>query len=84
MSATAMVKRSDSARLCRHVFTALASAPATGPDADFMHLAEEYATRGGINEQVLRESHRSERIDTLAESLDGVLRRISGGRPTQA
>ncbi len=47
MSATAMGKRSDSARLCRHVFTALASAPATGPDADFMHLAEEYATRGG-------------------------------------
>ena len=66
------------------VFKALASAPGTMPDADFMHLAEEYATRGGINEQVLRELTARNVFDIFAESLDGVHRRISERRATQA
>jgi pyrroline-5-carboxylate reductase len=42
-----------------------------------MHLADEYATRGGINEQVLRELTTQSVFDVFAESLDGVHRRIS-------
>jgi pyrroline-5-carboxylate reductase len=57
-------------------FKALANAPETKPDAGFMHLAEEYATRGGINEQVLRRLTERNVFDVFAESLDGVYRRI--------
>lgn len=59
------------------LFKALANAPETTPGADFMQLAEEYATRGGINEQVLRELTNRKVFDAFAESLEGVHRRIS-------
>jgi pyrroline-5-carboxylate reductase len=61
------------------LFKALASAPDTAPDMDFTHLAQDYATRGGINEQVLRELTAKGLFDAFAESLDGVHRRILGG-----
>ncbi len=60
------------------LFKALAHAPETAPHASFMELAEEYATRGGINEQVLRELTDRNLFDVFAESLDGVHRRILG------
>ena len=59
------------------LFKALGNAPETTPDAGFMHLAEEYATRGGLNEQILRELTTRNVFDAFAESLDGVHRRIS-------
>ncbi|KFC69382.1 pyrroline-5-carboxylate reductase [Bosea sp. LC85] len=59
------------------LFKALAAAPETNPDADFMHLAEEYATRGGINEQVLRALTEHRVFDVFSGSLDDVHRRIS-------
>jgi pyrroline-5-carboxylate reductase len=59
------------------LFAALANAPEAAPDASFMDLAKEYATRGGINEQVLRELSDRNVFDVFAESLDGVHRRIS-------
>lgn len=59
-------------------FKALAGVPETAPDADFTHLAKDYATRGGINEQVLRELTARNVFGTLAESLDSVHRRILG------
>lgn len=59
------------------LFKALANAPDTTPDAAFMHLAQDYATRGGINEQVLRELTDRNVFDMFAESLNGVHRRIS-------
>lgn len=59
------------------LYKALANAPETAPDAGFMHLAEEYATRGGINEQILRELIARDVFDIFAESLDGVHRRIT-------
>lgn len=59
------------------LFKALASAPETTPDADFMKLAEEYATRGGINEQVLRALTDRKVFDLFSDSLDDVHRRIS-------
>lgn len=60
------------------LFKALAQAPEAAPQADFMHLAQEYATRGGINEQVLRELTDRKLFEAFAESLDGVHRRITG------
>jgi pyrroline-5-carboxylate reductase len=61
------------------IYKALANAPETTPDVGFMHLAEEeYATRGGINEQILRELTARNVFDIFSESLDGVHRRISG------
>ncbi|MDX8448472.1 pyrroline-5-carboxylate reductase [Mesorhizobium captivum] len=60
------------------IFKALANAPDTTPDADFMHLSQDYATRGGINEQVLRELTERGLFDAFAESLGRVHRRIAG------
>ena len=60
------------------IFKALANAPDTMPDIDFMHLARDYATRGGINEQVLRELTEHGTFDAFAESLGRVHRRIAG------
>jgi pyrroline-5-carboxylate reductase len=59
------------------LFKALATAPETAQDAGFMHLAQEYATRGGLNEQVLRELTARNMFDLFAASLDGVHRRIA-------
>lgn len=60
------------------LFKALANAPDMAPDAGFMHLAEEYATRGGINEQVLRELTERDMFGAFAQSLEGIYRRVSG------
>jgi len=60
------------------IYKALANAPDTAPDEDFMHLAQDYATRGGINEQVLRELTERGTFDVFAESLDRVHRRVTG------
>ncbi len=59
------------------LFKALANAPDRAPDAGFMHLAQEYATRGGINEQVLRELTERDMFGAFAQSLEGIYRRIS-------
>lgn len=59
-------------------FKALAGVPETAPDQDFTHLAKDYATRGGINEQVLSELTARNVFGTLLESLDNVHRRIVG------
>ncbi|TPN76164.1 F420-dependent NADP oxidoreductase [Mesorhizobium sp. CU2] len=61
------------------IYKALANAPDTMPNADFMHLAQDYATRGGINEQVLRELTERGAFEAFAESLGRVHRRIAGG-----
>ncbi|RWB58767.1 MAG: F420-dependent NADP oxidoreductase [Mesorhizobium sp.] len=58
------------------LFKALANAPEMAPEKDFMHLSEDYATRGGINEQVLRELTAKSVFDAVTESLDRVYRRI--------
>lgn len=63
------------------LFKALGNAPETLPDANFMHLAQDYATRGGINEQVVRELTARNVFERFAESLDGVHRRITGNTP---
>lgn len=60
------------------IYAALAHAPQATPDIDFMHLADEYATRGGINEQVVRELTEKKVFDTFIDSLDAVHRRVTG------
>lgn len=59
------------------LFGALGQAPATTPDASFAHLAEDYATRGGINEQVLRELTEHGTFERFRESLGAIHRRIT-------
>ncbi len=61
------------------LYKALANAPDAAPDAGFMHLSQEYATRGGINEQVQRELTERGMFDAFAQSLDGVFKRIAAG-----
>jgi pyrroline-5-carboxylate reductase len=64
------------------LYRAIGTAPETAPETDFAHLAQDYATRGGINEQVLRELTARNVFDALAESLDSVHRRISAAGAT--
>ncbi|MBD9495183.1 MULTISPECIES: pyrroline-5-carboxylate reductase [unclassified Ensifer] len=59
------------------LFGALGQAPETTPDASFAHLAQDYATRGGINEQVLRELTEHGTFEKFRESLGGIHRRIT-------
>ncbi|HEV7320693.1 MAG TPA: pyrroline-5-carboxylate reductase [Ensifer sp.] len=59
------------------LFGALGQAPEITPDASFAHLAGDYATRGGINEQVLRELSEHGTFDRFRESLDGIHKRIT-------
>ncbi|WDZ78683.1 pyrroline-5-carboxylate reductase [Ensifer adhaerens] len=59
------------------LFAALGQAPETTPDSSFAHLAADYATRGGINEQVLRELTEHGTFDQFRESLNGIHRRIT-------
>jgi pyrroline-5-carboxylate reductase len=61
------------------IYKALAIAPEVDREADFMHLAQDYATRGGVNEQVLRELTEANIFDAISASLDRVHRRITGG-----
>lgn len=62
------------------LFKALANAPDTAPEADFMHLSQDYATRGGINEQILRELTDAGLFDIFAQSLDRVHKRITASQ----
>lgn len=60
------------------IYKALSNAPDTMPDADFTHLSADYATRGGINEQVLRDMTSHNAFDILSAALDSVHKRIAG------
>ncbi|HEV7305773.1 pyrroline-5-carboxylate reductase [Ensifer sp.] len=59
------------------LFAALGQAPETTPDASFAHLAADYATRGGINEQVLRELTEHGTFERFRESLGDIHKRIT-------
>ncbi|MCA0033623.1 pyrroline-5-carboxylate reductase [Mesorhizobium sp. B263B2A] len=61
---------------------ALQGAGTRSGDADFTHLAQDYATRGGINEQVLGDLTARNVFDALTESLDSVHRHISAAGAT--
>ena len=54
------------------------TAVAAGPDVAFIELSHEFATKGGLNEQVFRHFEEGGGSDALARALDRVYRRISG------
>ncbi|HET7267040.1 MAG TPA: pyrroline-5-carboxylate reductase [Oleiagrimonas sp.] len=59
------------------LFKALATAPEKAPNADFEQLASEYATRGGINEQMVRELADQGVFERVAQGLEAVHARIT-------
>lgn len=60
------------------IYKALSNAPEMRPDVSFTHLAlEEYATRGGLNEQVLRALTAGGVFELFVKSLDGIHQRIT-------
>ncbi|MBX5088018.1 pyrroline-5-carboxylate reductase [Rhizobium lentis] len=60
------------------LFASLAQ-KASGPSAEpFSTLSREFATKGGLNEQVLSDVDRKGGMAALAAALDGVLARIEG------
>jgi pyrroline-5-carboxylate reductase len=61
------------------IYQALGNAPDMAPAASFTHLAQDYATRGGVNEQVLRELTARGMFEAFKESMDGAHRRLAGG-----
>jgi pyrroline-5-carboxylate reductase len=63
------------------LYPALGNAPDTQPNASFTHLAQNYATRGGINEQVLREMTERGVFDAFGESLEGAYRQLMSHEP---
>ncbi len=60
------------------LFKALAHAPDTRPGLGFTHLAKDYATPGGLNEQLVRELDAAGAFARLEAGLDNVHRRITG------
>lgn len=60
------------------IYKALSNAPDTMPDADFTRLSADYATRGGINEHVLRDMTNHGVFETFAATLESVHKRIAG------
>ena len=54
----------------------------TGPGRSFAALADEHQTRGGLNEQVVRQVAPDGFIPTLDAALDAVLARIRGTQPS--
>lgn len=54
----------------------LAAAAVDAPERSFRELADECATPGGMNEQVLRHLMENDVFERVAEGLDGILRRV--------
>jgi pyrroline-5-carboxylate reductase len=67
------------------LFHSLAEAAVAAPEHGFASLAREYATRGGLNEQLLAYLTDRGVFAEMAKGLDVILRRVEGGgaaRPT--
>src|SRR5262249_2340484 len=60
------------------IFEALAHAPEKAPDASFAQLTHDFATPGGLNEQVERELTAKGLFAEFSDSLDRIHRRIIG------
>lgn len=61
------------------LFASLAeTAQLAGKDADFIEISREFATRGGLNEQVFQDFDSKGGTDALTRALDRVLARIGG------
>ena len=49
-----------------------------GPEVDFLEVSREFATKGGLNEQVFQDFDGKGGTDALKQALDRVLKRITG------
>ena len=54
----------------------MAAAAVDAPERSFRELADECATPGGMNEQVLRHLMENGVFERVAEGLDGILPRV--------
>ncbi|HXS97552.1 MAG TPA: pyrroline-5-carboxylate reductase [Candidatus Limnocylindrales bacterium] len=59
------------------IFAGMAMTAVEGPDRTFPALAEDHATRGGLNEQVLRDLRSHHVCESITEALDSVMRRVT-------
>lgn len=60
------------------VLSGLAAAAMENPQRSFSELAADHATRGGMNEQFLRDWSASGTFDAFSRGLDAILRRVNG------
>jgi pyrroline-5-carboxylate reductase len=59
------------------IFSGLAQTALESPERSFPVLAAEHATKGGTNEQILRELTGHGVFENFTEALDGVMRRVT-------
>jgi pyrroline-5-carboxylate reductase len=72
------IPASDATRYVAAVFGALAGTLSDAPPDDFNALADEYATAGGINEQLLTALRGAGTYDVVKRALDDVADRLAG------
>ena len=75
------VPAADARRYVGTVFQGLGNIAATTQEHSLAALAGEFATRGGINEQVLAHMKAHGAFDALSEGLDAVLQRMKAVAP---
>ena len=66
----------DTRRYIATVFQGLGNVAAAAPQHSLSALAGEFATRGGLNEQVMAHLKEHGSLGALSDALDSVLRRI--------
>jgi pyrroline-5-carboxylate reductase len=71
------IPAADARRYVAATFAGALGSLRAGDAPDFAELATEYATPGGVNEQVARELRDAGAFDTLTGALDGALRRLA-------
>lgn len=74
------VPAADARRYVATVFQGLGNIAATSQEHSLAALAGEFATRGGINEQVLAHMKARGAFDALSEGLDAVLHRMKSAK----
>jgi pyrroline-5-carboxylate reductase len=71
------IRQAEAREYMARIFFGVAAAALEAPGLSFESLAADYATRGGINEQVLIHLARRGLFDTIAEGLDAVMLRMA-------
>jgi pyrroline-5-carboxylate reductase len=74
------IPQADATRYVAAVFGSLSRTLLETEPKDFSALAEEYATKGGTNEQFLAALRRADTFDAVDRALDDVARRLEGHR----
>lgn len=77
------VPEAGARRYVATVFLGLAHIAADQPEHSFAALAREFATRGGINEQVIGHLKERQALSALSDALDAVLRRMKAAAADQ-